>query len=65
MTLLRYKLRCFSCVNHFVVMLTSFYLYKKSSVVCIKAWSTPALLLFKGLATEHKIVKWSIVQPSP
>ena len=58
--LLRYKPRCFSYVNHVVVMLTSFYLQKKSSEVCIKARSTPASLLLKGLVTEHRPVKWSI-----
>ena len=41
-------------------MLTSFYLHKKSSVVCIKTRSTPASFLFKGLVTEHRSVKWSI-----
>ena len=49
-----------SCNNHVVVMLTSFYLQKKSSEVYIKARSTPASLLFKGLLTEHTTVKWSI-----
>ena len=41
--LLRYN-RCFSYVNHVVVMLTSFYLQNKSSEVCIKARSTPTSL---------------------
>ena len=27
---------------------------------CIKAWSTQASLLFKGVVTEHRTVKWSI-----
>ena len=43
-------------------MLTSFYLQKKSSEVCIKARSTPASLLFKGLVTEHTTVKKLISQ---
>ena len=37
-------------------MLTSFYLHKKSSEVCIKTRSTPASFLFKGLVTEHRSV---------
>ena len=40
-------------------MLTSFHLHKKSNEVCIKARSTLASLLFKGLVTEHQTVKWS------
>ena len=60
LTLLRCKPRCFSYVNN-VVMLTSFYLHKKSSEVCIKARSTPASLLLKGLVTEHRTAKWSNV----
>ena len=40
-------------------MLTSFHLHKKSNEVCIKARSTLASLLFKGLVTEHRTVKWS------
>ena len=55
------KPHCFSYVNHVVVMLTSFYLHKKSSEVCSKAKSTPASLLFKGLVTKHRTVKWSIL----
>ena len=62
LTSLGYKPRCFSYVNHDVVMLTSFYLRKKSSEVCIKAKSTPASLLFKGLINGHRTVKWSISQ---
>ena len=61
MTLHSYKPHCFSYVNYVVVMLISFYLQKKSNEVFIKARSTPASLLFKGLVTEHKTVKWSIV----
>ena len=38
-----------------VVMLTS------CSEVCIKARSTPASFSFKGLATEHRTVKSSII----
>ena len=38
-----------------------FYLHKKSSEVCIKTRSNKAALLFKGLVTEHRTVKWSIV----
>ena len=50
----------FSYVNH-VVMLTSFYFHKKCSEVCIKARSTPASLFFKGLVTEQRTVKRSIL----
>ena len=63
LTLLWYKPHCFSYVNHVVVVLTSFYLHKKSIEVCIKAKSTPASLLFKDLVTEHRTVKWSINRP--
>ena len=41
-------------------MLTSFYLRRKSSEICIKTRTTPASLLFRGLVTEHRTVKWSI-----
>ena len=34
----------------------------KSSKVSIKTKSTPASLSFKGQATKHTTVKWSIVQ---
>ena len=40
-------------------------LHKKSNEVCIKARSTPAPLVFKGLVTEHRIVKWSIPRATP
>ena len=33
----------------------------KSSKVCITTKSTLASLLFKGLATKHTTVKWSIL----
>ena len=49
---------CKSCCC--IIMFTSCYLQKKSSEVCIKARSTPASLLFKGLVTEHKTEKWPI-----
>ena len=35
-------------------------LHKKSSEVSIKTRSTPASLSFKGQATKHTTVKWSI-----
>ena len=38
-----------------------FYLCKKSSEVFGQTRSTPASLLFKGLATEHRTVTWSIL----
>ena len=60
LTLLLYKPHCFSYVNHVVVLLMSFYLSKKSSEVCFKTKSTAVSLLFKGLVTEHRTVKWSI-----
>ena len=41
-------------------MLMNFNLHKKSSEVCIKARSTLASPVFKGLVTEHRTVKWSI-----
>ena len=34
----------------------------KSSEVSIKTRSTPASLSFKGQATKHTTVKWSILQ---
>ena len=36
------------------------HLHDKSSKVCIKTWSTPASLPFKGQVTERTTVKWSI-----
>ena len=36
----------------------------KSSKVCITTKSTLASLLFKGLATKHTTVKWSIATSS-
>ena len=41
-------------------MLTSFYVHEKGNEVCITTRSTPASLLFEGLVTEHRTVKWSI-----
>ena len=43
-----------------VLMLISRNLHKKSSKVSIKTRSTPASLSFKGQATKHTTVKWSI-----
>ena len=37
-------------------------LHKKSSEVSIKTWSTPASLSFKGQATKHTTIKWSIAK---
>ena len=42
-------------------MLISRNLHMKSSEVSIKTRSTPASLSFKGQATKHTTVKWSIV----
>ena len=61
LTLLLYKPHCFYYVNRVVVMLRSFYIHNKSIGVCIKARPTPASLLFKGLVSEHRTVKWSIM----
>ena len=41
-------------------MLISRNLHMKSSKVSIKTRSTPASLSFKGQATKHTTVKWSI-----
>ena len=41
-------------------MLISRNLHKKSSEVSIKTRSPPASLSFKGQATKHTTVKWSI-----
>ena len=43
-----------------VLMLISRNLHMKSSEVSIKTRSTPASLSFKGQATKHTTVKWSI-----
>ena len=42
------------------MMLISRNLHTKSSKVSIKTRSTPASLSFKGQATKHTTVKWSI-----
>ena len=36
-------------------------MHLKSNNVCIIARSTLALLLFKGLATKHTTIKWTIL----
>ena len=59
MTLFWYKPHCFSYVNRNWLALQHD-LHKNSNEVCIKARSTPASLLFKGLLTEDRTVKWSI-----
>ena len=41
-------------------MLISTNLHKKSSEVSIKTRSSPDSFLFKGQATKHTTVKWSI-----
>ena len=51
---------CFSYANDAVLMLISRNLCNKSSKVSIKTRSTPASLSFKGQATKHTTVKWSI-----
>ena len=60
MTLFRQKPPCFSYVNAAVLMLLSINLHKKSSEVSIKTRSPPASFSFKGQATKHTTVKWSI-----
>ena len=37
-------------------------MHLKSNKVCIIARSTLALLLFKGLATKHTTIKWTILE---
>ena len=51
---------CFSHVNDAVLMLMSRNFHMKSSEVSIKTRSTPSSLSFKGQATKHTTVKWSI-----
>ena len=46
--------------NDAVLMLISRNLHMKSSKASIKTRSTPASLSFKGQATKHTTVKWSI-----
>ena len=46
--------------NDAVLMLIRRNLHNKSSEVSIKTRSTPASLSFKGQATKHTTVKWSI-----
>ena len=50
-------IRCFSYVDHAVLMLTSLHLHLKSSEVCAKTKSPPASLLVKGQVTKHTTVK--------
>ena len=45
-------------------MLISMNLHKKSSEVSIKTKSPPVSLSFKGQATKHTTVKWSIAHKS-
>ena len=61
MTLLYYKPFCFSYANDAALMLIRRNLHKKSSEVSIKTRSPPASLSFKGPATKHTSVKWSII----
>ena len=49
-----------SHVNDAVLMLISRNLHMKRSEVSIKTRLTPASLSFKGQATKHTTVKWSI-----
>ena len=42
-------------------MLISSKLLKESSEVSIKTRATPASLSFKGQATKHMTIKWSII----
>ena len=60
LTLFWQKPRCFSYANDAILMLISRNLCNKSSEVTIKTRSTPASLSFKGQATKHLTVKWSI-----
>ena len=53
-----YRPRCFSRVNH-VVMLTSLRLQEKDRGL-YQNKVTPASLLFKGQVTQHTTVKWTI-----
>jgi len=46
-------------------MLISTNLHKGGSEVSVKAGSPPASFSFKGRATKHTTVKWSINPPSP
>ena len=62
LTLFSLKLPCFCYVNDADVMLTCRNLHKESSEVPIKTRSTLASLSFKGQATKHTTVKWSIVR---
>ena len=55
---------CFSLVNDAVLMLINRNLHLKRSEVSIKTRSTPASLSFKGQATKHTTVKWSIIRAS-
>ena len=51
---------CFSYANDAALMVISRNLRKNSCELSIKTRSTPASLLFKGQATKHTTVKWSI-----
>ena len=51
---------CFSYRNDAVLMLISTNLHMKSSEVSTKTRSSPASFSFKGQATKHTTVKWSI-----
>ena len=51
---------CIRDSNDTVLMLISGNLHMKGIEVSIKTWSTPASLPFKGQATKHTTVKWSI-----
>ena len=62
MTLFCYKPRCFSYVDHTLLMLTSLHLHMKSSEVCIKTRSPPASLPIQGQVTKHTTVKWPITR---
>ena len=54
------KTPAFFYVYNAVFTLSSRNLYKKGSEVSIGTRSTPGLLWFKGQATKHTSVKWSI-----
>ena len=56
----RLDVTLFPYVNDAVLMLISRNLHKKSSEVSIKTRSPPASFSFKGQATKHTTVKWSI-----
>ena len=52
---------CIRDSNDAVLMLISGNLHTKRSEISIKTCSTPTSLSFKGQATKHTTVKWSIL----